>query len=343
MQLSATVAIDASLTALFIAIAIYHERHYRSAVALLTNVAPHPARTRSGWHTGIMSDANLFTMLSAYRPGSPATPFENYCTSGLAYFLNRGQQMLTALFREAAGAGSEPLALVEVQPRVAEAGIADLVLTFEGGRRAIVEVQIEVRADEAQLPALEAVSTEWDEAPRLVLLGLGAEDRGPWRAISWLQVVEALEDDPDPLAKQFTEFVLHDILGLGAVPLDDAITTNRLYALGGAALRRRFGERAQYVNSASRPVGGRYRYLGTTFALDGGDMQYWAGIVNETVPLGDHFHLMLASKETALESPVEQPRATGDWKWASWTGAGRVVRPITPEQYDELLARLPLP
>jgi hypothetical protein len=29
-----------------------------------------------------MADSNLFTMLSAYRPNSPATPFE----SGLAYF-----------------------------------------------------------------------------------------------------------------------------------------------------------------------------------------------------------------------------------------------------------------
>lgn len=289
-----------------------------------------------------MSDANLFTMLSAYRPGSPATPFENYCTSGVAYFLKRGQHMLTALFRDAAGAGSEALAMVEVQPRVAEAGIADLVLTFEGGRRAIVEVQVEAGADERHLPALEAIQTEWDEAPALVRLGLDREDHAPWRAISWLQVVEALEDDPDSLAKQFSEFVLHDVLGLGAVPLDEAITTNRLYALGAAAVRRRFGERAQYVNSASRPVGGRYRYLGTTFSLDGGEMQYWAGIVNETVPLGDHFHLMLASKETPIESPVDQPRATGDWKWASWTGAGRVVRPITPEQYDELLVRLPL-
>ncbi len=36
-----------------------------------------------------MSD-NLFTMLSAFRQGSGATPFENYCTTGLAYFLNEG-------------------------------------------------------------------------------------------------------------------------------------------------------------------------------------------------------------------------------------------------------------
>ena len=88
-----------------------------------------------------------------------------------------------------------------------------------------------------------------------------------WEPITWLQVVEALEDDPEPLATQFVNFILQDILGLGDVPLDQAVTTNRLYALGGAAIRRRFGTEARYVNSASRPTNGRYRYLGTTFAV----------------------------------------------------------------------------
>ena len=55
-------------------------------------------------------------------------------------------------------------------------------------------------------------------------------------------------------------------------------------------------------------------------------MTYWIGIVNEAIPLSEHYHLMLASKETAIAELVEQPRATGDWKWAHWTGAGRVVR-----------------
>ncbi|MGE5595638.1 MAG: hypothetical protein ACM3S1_06325 [Hyphomicrobiales bacterium] len=288
-----------------------------------------------------MPDANLFTMLSAYRPGSPATPFENYCTSGLAYFLKRGQRMLTALVSDAAGASGQPIALVEVQPRLAGAGVADLLLTFEGGQRAIVEVQVELGADDRHLAALEGVRTDWDAEPALVLLTLPMCARdGRWRAISWLQVVEALEDDPDPLAQQYSEFVLRDILGLGSVPLDEAITTNRLYALGAAAVRRAFGERAKYVNSASRPVGGRYRYLGTTFGLDDGEMHHWIGLINETVPLGDHYHLMLASKESPVYEPVEQPRATGDWKWPFWTGAGRVVRPITPEQYETLLGRL---
>ncbi|MBI2766630.1 MAG: hypothetical protein HYX53_12070 [Chloroflexi bacterium] len=290
-----------------------------------------------------MAGSNLFTMLSAYRPGSPANPFENYCTSGLAYFLQRGHRMLTALFAQAAGAVGEPLAIVEVQSRLADAGIADLVLTFEGGTRAVVEVRIEAAPDEAHLAAFESLGNQWDQPPVFILLGLRSDDSpAPWRPVSWLQVVEALEDDPDPLAREFTEFVLRDILGLGAVPLDQAITTNRLYALGGAAIRRVFGERAHYQNSASRPLGGRYRYLGTTFGVDGGEMNCWIGLVNEGLPLSEHYHLMLASKQLPLREATEHPRATGDWKWPYWSGAGRVVRPITPDGYDELLGRLVL-
>jgi len=291
-----------------------------------------------------MPEANLFTMLSAYRPGSPATPFENYCSSGLAYFLKRGQRMLTALFGQAAGVSNEPIAIVEVQPRVGDAGIADLLITFEGGQRTIVEVQVEAGADERQLPMLEAQKTYFDQDVALVLLTLNVNGApAPWRPVSWMQVVEALEDDPDPLARQYSEFVLRDILGLGPVPLDEAITTNRFYALGAAVLRRRYGENVRYVNSASRPVGGRYRYLGVTYALGDGDMHHWVGLVNEHIPLADHYHLMLASKENPVREPVGQPRAVGDWKWPFWTGAGRVVRPITPEQCEALLERMPDP
>ena len=288
-----------------------------------------------------MSEANLFTMLSAFHPGSRATPFENYCTSGLAYFLNAGQRMLTALFADAAGIHGEPVAMVEVQPRLADAGIADLLLTFEGGRRALIEVQVEQGADESALPAFEKVATGWSAPPAFVMLGLReAATRPPWRPVTWLQVVEALEDDPDPMARQFTEFILRDILGLDEVSLDQALSTNRLYALGGAAVRRAFGDSARYVNSASRPMGGRYRYLGTTFAPNGENMDYWIGIVNEAVPLTEHYYLMLASKDRPVEFPTDHPRATGDWKWEYWTGKGRVVRPITADAYTELLSRM---
>lgn len=286
-----------------------------------------------------MAEGNLFTMLSAYRPGSPANPFENYCTSALAYFLQRGQRMLGALFAQAASATGEPVAIAEVQARIGE-GIADLVLTFEGGVRAIVEVQADPGSDERHLPALEASGTQWDLQPAFILLGLRDDVHAPWRPITWLQVAEALEDDPEPLARQFTEFILRDILGLGVVPLDQAITTNRLYALGGSALRRAYGSRVRYQNSESRPLGGKFRYRGTTFALDGGEMANWIGLVNEELPLSEHYHLMLASKAFRVSEPVPQPRATGDWKWPHWTGMGRVVRPVTPEAYEELLGRL---
>ena len=283
---------------------------------------------------------NLFTMLSAYRQGSGATPFENYCTSGLAYFLKRGHRMLGALISHAAGTGTEELAMVEVQPRLAEAGVADLLLTYEGGKRVLIEVQVEAGADESLLPGFEAVANQWSEQPAFVMLGLRAEDvPAPWTPVTWHDVVEALEGDPDPVAVEFHDFVMRDILGLGEVPLDQALSTNRLYALGGAAVRRFFGDSVAYVNSASRPLHGQFRYLGTTFAPEGGDMNFWIGLVNETVPLGEHYHLMLASKEKPLLFPVDQPRATGDWKWEHWTGMGRVVRPVTPAMYEGLLER----
>ncbi len=286
-----------------------------------------------------MSD-NLFTMLSAYRQGSAASPFENYCTTALAYFLKRGHRMLNALISHAAGAGAEELVLVEVQPRLADAGVADLLLTYEGGKRVLIEVQVESGSDESLLPGLEAVARQWSESPAFVMLGLRQEGvPAPWVPITWEEVLEALDGDPDPVAREFNDFVLRDILGHGEVGLDEALSTNRLYALGGAAVRLFRGENARYINSASRPLNGQYRYLGTTFSLDGDDMTYWIGVVNETVPLGEHYHLMLASKEKPLLFETDQPRATGDWKWPYWTGMGRVVRPITPAMYEGLLER----
>jgi hypothetical protein len=290
-----------------------------------------------------MAESNLFTMLSTYRPGSLATPFEAYCTNGLAYLLQRGHMMLTALLSRAAGIHGEPLAIVEVQPLLADAGVADMLLTFEGGRRVVVEIQIEAGADETALPTFAGLADSWGPETAFVVIGLREDTASaPWRPVTWLQVVEALDDDPEPIARQYMEFILRDILGLGEVPLDQAVTTNRLYALGGAAIRRWYGPGARYLNSASRPMSGRYRYLGTTFSPDGTDMAYWVGLVNEQLPLTEHYHLMLASKQLPVIMPVEHPRATGDWKWSHWTGLGRVVRPITIDSYEQLLARLPI-
>lgn len=289
-----------------------------------------------------MTEANLFTRLSAYRPGSPATPFETYCTGALAHMLETGTRSLGKLLANAAGASTGDIAQVEVQSRVGDAGIADMLVTFEDGHQALVEVQVEPGADESLLPAFAEAAESWDAATGLVIIGL--HDKGTpegWFPLQWLDVAAAVEDDDDPLVRQFAEFVRRDILGLGDVGLDIAIETNRLYALGGGAVQRAFGPPARWVNGTSRPVGGQYRYLGTIFAPDGGDMDFWIGIVNETVPLGEHYHLMLASKTTPLAEPADQPRATGDWNWPYWTGLGRVVRPVGMDDYAELLSRIP--
>lgn len=249
--------------------------------------------------------------------------------------------MLSALFAEAGGLHGEPLATVEVQPRVADAGLADLLLTYEGGKRVIVEVQVETGADQKMLPEFERAAADWEIDAAFVMLGVTEETRAPWRKIRWIDVVEALDDDPDPISQQYRDFVLGDILGLAPVTLEEALGSNRLFALGGAAVRRRFGEDAVYANAASPPTKGRHRYTGTMFAAgDSPGMDFWIGIVNETVPLGEHYHLMLAAKHAELPEQRVQPRALGDWSWRGWTGLGRVVRPITPADYDRLLARV---
>lgn len=292
----------------------------------------------------VMPGDNLFTLLSSFRPGAAASPFENYCTSGLAYFLQHGQGRLCALFAEAAGVPGQKVVAAEVQPMLAGAGFADLVLTFEQGERCLVEVQVEPGYELQTIQTLEEHARYWRERPQMVFLTLpGISAPEHWAAVSWLEAAEAIESGGSEIEWQFAEFIRRDVLGLGPVPLDQAIASNRLYALGGAAVRRKFAARARYVNSASRPIGGRYRYLGTTFAVDESEMEFWIGIVNESVPLSEHYYLMLASKVQPLRDPVDTPRPTSDWKWLHWTGSGRVVRPITIEMYDELLARLRLP
>lgn len=280
-------------------------------------------------------------MLSSYRSGTPSTPFEIYCTQGLAYVAGRGHAKLTALLAARAQVSSEKISDVQVQAAVAGAAFADLLVTFQNGQRALVETQIELGGSAAHLPALEEASQASDDQPALIRLALpGDEMRGSWSPLSWAELADCLEDYEDPLTSQYVEFIRKDILGQGDVPLDDAITTNRLYALGAAALRRRFQNQVSYQSSASPPVRGRYRYIGTTFGVGEGSPEYWVGLVNEGVPLTEHYHLMLASKEAAVLEPVEQPRVTSDWKWGHWTGLGRVVRALTPESFDELLSRL---
>ena len=227
--------------------------------------------------TGGMAD-NLFTMLSAYRQGSGASPFENYCTSALAYFLQRGHRMLNALIAQAAGTGTEELVLVEVQPRMAEAGVADLLLTYEGGKRVLIEVQLEPGADESLLPGLERVALEWVERPAFLILSLRTDGLpAPWVPITWMDVLEAVDDDRIGGVEFGSSSCATSWPGRSTAR--GSAGHERLYALGGAAVRRFFGEgvalRQQRVTSAH----GHFRYLGTTFAPPDGEMKYWIGVV----------------------------------------------------------------
>ncbi len=287
-----------------------------------------------------MTDQNLFTLLSAYRPGASATPFENYCTSARAYQLQQGQPALGALFAGAADDSGATVVETLVQQDLVPGLATDLLLTFDSGKQALVEVEVEAGAAASHLEGLAEAASAMLSLPPILLTLPGTTAPPPWRVLSWRDVVEAVRRGGSGLDAEFAEFVERDILGLGTVPLEQALATNRLYALGAAAVRRRFGEAARYVNSASRPTGGRYRYLGTTFSFDGDQMNYWIGLVNEAIPLSDHYYLMLASKQHPVARPVEHPRATAEWKWAHWTSHGRVVRPLTAELYDELLQRI---
>ncbi len=281
-----------------------------------------------------MDGANLFTMLSAHRPGAGSSPFEDYCANGLAYLLATGREPLVALFAEAAGAPGARVADAAVHPATGGAAIADLALAFADGRRALVEIAVAPGEPPERPPAPR------DGQGRTPAVVSVAPDAGGAGAVGWREIADALAAAPDALGREFAEFVRRDVLGLEAVDLDDALHTNRLFALGGAALRERFGADARYENSASVPVGGRYRYLGTTFAPDGGEADCWIGIVNEALPLREHYHLMLGSRRAPLAEAAGQPRATGNWRWEHWTGLGRIVRPVGPRDYAALLARM---
>lgn len=281
-------------------------------------------------------------MLSSYRPGTTTTPFTAYCTQGLAYLLRRGHPGVEALMAARAGITGAAISGVDVQAPVAGGGFADLLIRFDTGKQVRTEVQVELAGGSPAASSSAAAPGGEAGGPtlRLALAADIAAGEGP--QVSWEEVVEALSADSDALTAEFAEFLKRDVLGTGSgdVSLDDAITTNRLYALSAAVLRDRFGGRVHYQSSASPPLRGRYRYIGTTFALDGGGMDFWVGLINEGVPLSEHYHLMLASKHRPVQEPVEHPRATGNWKWGHWTGLGRVVRPLGPEGFGQLLSRL---
>ena len=61
--------------------------------------------------------------------------------------------------------------------------------------------------------------------------------------------------------------------------------------------------------------------------------------MNETIPLGGAYRLMMASRDRPVSDRYEPPRATADWNWSYWTDLGP-VQTVTRDMVDEALSRL---
>lgn len=143
---------------------------------------------RGARHTGAVDAPNLFTMLSAYRPGGGSSPFEDYCANGLAYLLATGREPLGALFAGAAGAPGARVADASVRPVTGGAAIADLALTFADGRRALVEVAVAPETPPERPPA---PRDERGRAPAALSVAPDAAGDG---AVGWRAIADALAD-----------------------------------------------------------------------------------------------------------------------------------------------------
>ena len=275
--------------------------------------------------------ANIFTSLSTYHPKPPATPFEVYCLRGLTHLAETGSGVVAKLL----GLGQDTIGTVQAE--VAPSLYADAVFEAQTGERAILETAVEVPTSRERMKQLSTL----DGAHLYV--GLGELVPRDWTAVSWETIADELAASADAVEHQFSEFIRRDILGAGPADLNDATGSNRLYAMGSAVVRARFGTDATYENSAAPPIDGEFRYLGTTFAPGGGSKNCWLGIVNETVPLGGAYRLMMASKDSAISSRHQTPRATADWNWEFWTDMGPVEFEITREHMTELVGRLEWP
>ena len=277
--------------------------------------------------------ANIFTSLSTYHPKPPATPFEVYCLRGLTHLVEDRSEALAELL----GLGTAAVA-GEVQAAVGPGLYADTVFSAGGESLALLETAVEAPTAPERLDMLAKV----DGFPGArVYVGLGEDAPDGWSTVSWATVADALAQAKDPVERQFAEFIRRDILGLGPATLHDATGSNRFFAMGSAVVRDRFGLTATYENGASPPIGGEFRYLGTMFAPDGADQKScWIGLVNETVPLGGGYRLMMASRDTPISSRHDAPRDASDWNWNHWTDMGPVSGEITRHDMAAVLDRL---
>ena len=283
-----------------------------------------------------MTNKNIFEALSSFQAGIGTDPFENYCVSALAYLLETKQPQLTELLTSVAecfGTVKETHCQVLVDDQ-----IISLLVELTNNKRLFIKINTQTNNNIEERTKLQTLKA--DNAVLLWISFKGDTPPSNWVSVTWEQIRETLGTSSEKLALEFGNFIQTDILGHGSVTVQQALKTNKLYALGGAVIREKYGVNTEYLNSASQPIQGEFRYLGTTFSGNTPDLQFWIGIVNQTLPLSSHYQLILASKNTEVQNPVDKPRVTDNWDWKGWTGLGEITTSLEHSHYKDLLERL---
>ena len=283
-----------------------------------------------------MTNKNIFEALSSFQAGLGTDPFENYCVSALAYLLETKQSQLTELLTSVAecfGTVKETHCQVLVDDQ-----IVSLLVESTNNKRLFIKINTQTNNNIEERTKLQTLKA--DNAVLLWISFKGDTPPSNWVSVTWEQIGETLGTSSEKLALEFGNFIQTDILGHGSVTVQQALKTNKLYALGGAVIREKYGVNTEYLNSASQAIQGEFRYLGTTFSGNTPDLQFWIGIVNQTLPLSSHYQLILASKNTEVQNPVDKPRVTDNWGWKGWTGLGEITTSLEHSHYKDLLERL---
>jgi len=283
-----------------------------------------------------MTNKNIFEALSSFQAGLGTDPFENYCVSALAYLLETKQSQLTELLTSVAecfGTVKETHCQVLVDDQ-----IISLLVESTNNKRLFIKINTQTNNNIEERTKLQTLKA--DNAVLLWISFKGDTPPSNWVSVTWEQIGETLGTSSEKIALEFGNFIQTDILGHGSVTVQQALKTNKLYALGGAVIREKYGVNTEYLNSASQAIQGEFRYLGTTFSGNTPDLQFWIGIVNQTLPLSSHYQLILASKNTEVQNPVDKPRVTDNWNWKGWTGLGEITTSLEHSHYKDLLERL---
>jgi len=283
-----------------------------------------------------MTNKNIFEALSSFQAGLGTDPFENYCVSALAYLLETKEAQLTELLTSAAGCFGTVQA-THCQATVDEQ-IVNLMVELNNNKRLLIKINTQTNNNIEERTKLQTITT--DNGVLLWISLRGDTPPNNWVSVTWEQIGEALEKSSEKISLEFANFIKTDILGHGSVTIQQALKTNKLYALGGAVVREKYGVGTKYLNSASQAIHGEFRYLGTTFSGNTPDLQFWIGIVNQTLPLSSYYQLMLASKNSGVQNPVDKPRVTDNWSWKGWTGLGEITTSLDHSHYEDLLERL---